>query len=160
MLIFPLPVLHRLHLALLASLVATTASATPPGQSGMAVVRDPQTGQLRAPTAAELRELQPGSAKARLVRPQQGANAPTVRPDGVRAATLGERGMVYSVITRGADGKLSEHCVEGEAAAAHATHATPATPAAPATPANRSTPANPAQEAAPQPRKAREPHHE
>lgn len=114
----------RVALAALAGAMTVVAphAAADPGQQGMAVVRDPQTGQLRVPTAAELRALREADSKTRQMRPQAAAQPPVVRPDGVRAATLGERGMVYSVVRRGADGRLSQQCVEGEAAAAHAAH--------------------------------------
>ena len=82
---------------------------------GMVVVRDAQTGQLRAPTAAESRALAPPST----VSSMRAAGQPAVvtHPGGSRQVRLGERGMVYSVVTRGADGKLDEQCVQGEAAA-------------------------------------------
>jgi hypothetical protein len=129
MTLFPLPAriaLVTLSIALPAAVSAATAPApaghpAQHGQSGMTVVRDPATGQLRAPTAAELRALQQASGQARRTGPDQ-ARPPTVRPDGVKAATLGERGMVYSVITRAPDGSLHQHCVEGEGAAAHTAH--------------------------------------
>ena len=89
-------------------------------QSGMIVVRDAQTGQLRAPTAAESRALAPpASASMRA----QGQPALVTHPGGSRQVRLGERGLVYSVVTRGADGKLREQCVHGAAAAGKAVHA-------------------------------------
>ena len=94
------------------------ASAAEPLQEGMTVVRDPQTGKLRAPTSAELRALRAG-----VVQPQMVAPPPvkaTVRPDGSRAIDLGERGMVYSVMTRNPDGTLGGRCVRGGEAAARA----------------------------------------
>jgi len=106
--------------------VAAPAASADPGQQGMAVVRDPQTGQLRAPTGAELRAMLEANRNARQAQPQAApAQAPTRRPDGVRAATLGERGMVYSVVRRGPDGSLKRQCIEGEAAAVHAAHHAP-----------------------------------
>ena len=84
-------------------------------QSGMVVVRDAQTGQLRAPTAAEARALAPPSSASMRVQSQQPALV--THPGGSRQVRLGERGLVYSVVTRGADGKLAEQCVHGEAAA-------------------------------------------
>jgi hypothetical protein len=42
------------------------------------------------------------------------------RTDGVRQVRLGDRGMVYSVVKRDADGKLVQQCVEGEHAAQEA----------------------------------------
>ena len=86
----------------------------PQAQSqGMVVVRDRQTGQLRAPTAAEARALAPVSA--RMSAPAQ--PAVVTHPGGSRQVRLGERGLVYSVLTRGADGKLVEQCVKDAAVA-------------------------------------------
>ena len=96
-------------------------------QQGLVVVRDAETGQLRAPTAAESRALNPPSAA--LAAPPQPAMV--THPGGSRQVRLGDRGMVYSVVTRSAEGKLVEQCVEGGAAAAKAVSA--ATPAAPHT---------------------------
>jgi hypothetical protein len=102
---------------------ALPLSATAQEQSGMVVVRDAQTGQLRAPTAAELRALAPAPGSAALLAPSQPALV--THPDGARQVRLGERGLVYSVVTRGADGKLHDQCVQGAAAADKAVH-TPA----------------------------------
>lgn len=100
-------------------------------QQGMVVARDPQTGQLRAPTPAEIRALRPAPASSALRAPPP----PTMvtHPGGSRQVRLGERGLVYSVVTRGADGKLAEQCVHGTAAAEKAlgAAANAATPAAP-----------------------------
>jgi hypothetical protein len=85
---------------------------------GMVVVRDPQTGKMRAPTPEELRELRakaPPSAAAMAGAAQQ--NKALSRRDGARGVRLGEKTMVYEVVTRGEDGKLSRHCVQGGAAA-------------------------------------------
>ena len=89
-----------------------------PGQEGMTVVRDPATGKFRAPTPQELRELRataPPSAAAVAGAPQE--NKVLSRRDGASGVRLGEKTLVYDVVTRGADGKLSEQCVQGEAAA-------------------------------------------
>jgi hypothetical protein len=88
------------------------------GQEGMVVVRDPQTGKMRAPTPEELRQLRakaPRAAAAVAGAPQEGKQLS--RRDGARGVRLGEKSLVYDVVTRGADGKLSEQCVQGEAAA-------------------------------------------
>jgi hypothetical protein len=104
---------------------AAVCAALPPAaaaqeQSGMVVVRDAQTGQLRAPTAAEMRALAP-PASAALRAPAQPALV--THPNGARQVRLGERGLVYSVVTRDADGKLHDQCVQGAAAADKAVHA-------------------------------------
>lgn len=88
-------------------------------QQGMVVVRDAQTGQLRAPTAAESRALAP-RATTSLAAPAR-PNMVT-HPGGARQVRLGERGLVYSVVTRDGDGKLSEQCVHGAEAADKAVH--------------------------------------
>ena len=99
------------------------SSAQPPAtaQSGMVVVRDAQTGQLRAPTAAEARALAPAPAMSAAMR----ATPPAVvaHPGGSKQVKLGERGLVYSVVTRDASGKLHDQCVQGAAAAEKAVHA-------------------------------------
>ena len=87
-------------------------------QKGMVVVRDPQTGKMRAPTPEELRALRakaPPSPAALAGAPQQPQTL--TRRDGARGVRLGEKTLVYDVVTRGEDGKLSRRCVEGEAAA-------------------------------------------
>ena len=88
-------------------------------QQGMVVVRDAQTGQLRAPTPAESRALAPKAPSAMTARSQPSM---VTHPSGARQVRLGERGLVYSVVTRDADGKLAEQCVHGAAAADQAVH--------------------------------------
>jgi hypothetical protein len=90
-------------------------------QPGMIVVRDAQTGQLRAPTAAEARALAPAPGMAAAMRAEPPALV--AHPGGSKQVKLGERGLVYSVVTRGADGKLHDQCVQGAAAAEKAVHA-------------------------------------
>jgi hypothetical protein len=105
--------------ALCAALASPSAAQE---QSGMVVVRDAQTGQLRAPTAAESRALAP---PARSSAAMAAPSTPTVvtHPGGSRQVKLGERSLVYSVVTRDADGKLHDQCVQGAAAADKAVHA-------------------------------------
>lgn len=95
--------------------VSSAAFAGEPPKSGMVVVRDPQTGQLRAPTELEFRALTALSASL-----QAGVPAPppqtVVRPDGALQRSMGAEGMIYSVVSRGKDGKLSIDCVTGEQA--------------------------------------------
>jgi hypothetical protein len=104
------------------STVAQSGTRAETAQSGMIVVRDAQTGQLRAPTAAESRALTPApSASAAMTAPAR----PTMvtHPGGSKQVKLGERSLVYSVVTRDADGKLHDQCVQGAAAADKALHA-------------------------------------
>lgn len=83
-------------------------------EPGMVVVRDAQTGQLRTPTPAEMRALQPRTPSSALTASQPRM---VTGPGGRRSVQLGERHMVYSVVTRGADGKLADQCVHGVHAA-------------------------------------------
>jgi hypothetical protein len=98
-----------------AALFAIAAVAMPhaAAQEGMVVARDPQTGQLRAPTSAEMQAL--AAQRRALATPAQ----PTVvaRPDATRQVRLGEKSQVYTIATRRADGKLVNQCVQGESAA-------------------------------------------
>ncbi|MFC0252584.1 post-PEP-CTERM-1 domain-containing protein [Massilia consociata] len=113
-----LPVV-ALPLAALA-LPACAAQDTPKdaaAQQGMVVVRDAQTGELRAPTATEMRALQP---RASATAAPAAAPKMVTGPDGRRSVRLGERHMVYSVVTRGSDGKLTDQCVHGVHAAEQA----------------------------------------
>ena len=101
----------------LAAAYAILVSPPAAAQQGMVVVRDEHTGQLRAPTPAEAQAMalqRPAAAKA---LPEASM---VTNPDGSRQVHLGERGMVYSVVTRGADGKLHGQCVHGESAAVKA----------------------------------------
>ena len=104
------------------------AAPAPSAEQGAVVVRDAETGQLRAPTPLEARALRPrtSSAAAAAAGP---APRMVVGPGGRRSVRLGERHMVYSVVTRDADGKLTDQCVHGTHAAGQAL----SKPAAPAT---------------------------
>jgi hypothetical protein len=86
-------------------------------REGMVVVRDPQTGKMRAPTPEELRELRAKAPPAAAMAGAAQQNRALSRRDGARGVRLGERTMVYEVVTRGEDGRLSSRCVQGEAAA-------------------------------------------
>lgn len=114
------------YLKLIAILPCAAACALPPPaaaqeQAGMVVVRDALTGQLRTPTAAEIRALAPPPGTVALQPSSQPALI--THPSGARQVRLGERGLVYSVVTRDADGKLHDQCVQGAAAADKAVHA-------------------------------------
>lgn len=109
---------------LTAATMFTLPHARAAGQQGMVVVRDAQTGELRAPTAAEAAALH-GSAAAQRQAPAQ--RVESVGPGGGRKVLLGKSALVYSVATRGADGQMHEQCVNGEAAAhAALSHPNPA----------------------------------
>jgi hypothetical protein len=108
-----------LPLAALFAAMVLHAPAHAAGQDGMVVARDPQTGQMRAPTAEELKALAP--APVATLRAQVPLSSLVVtKPNGSRVLQLGERGQVYSVVHRAPDGKLVEQCVQGEDAATRA----------------------------------------
>lgn len=119
--------LNRVLLLPLAALCAQTWAAqdiTSANGQGMVVARDPESGQLRAPTAAEFRSLQQKGAQQNL----QGSSARSVAsrpaivvgPGGRRSVRLGESHLVYSVVSRDSTGKLVEQCVDGADAAEQA----------------------------------------
>lgn len=97
---------------------AAAAGAEP--QEGMVVVRDANTGQLRAPTAAELGVLQAQQKALGLVRPSAVESRVTIRPNGTLHKHLGENAMVFSVVHRDSHGKLGMQCVKGQDAASAA----------------------------------------
>jgi uncharacterized iron-regulated membrane protein len=105
-----------------------SGSAFAAGQEGMQVVRDATTGELRAPNAAEHRALQAQAAKMKGNARSMAAPAAasmvvgTKARKGTTAYAVPEESIVYSVVTRNANGTLEQQCVTGEDAAAHATH--------------------------------------
>ena len=78
---------------------------------GMMVAKDPVTGQLRAPTPEEMAALQSASAGSKA----EGKSAPALRsqqlPNGAVVTTLDSSYDLFSVATKGADGKIQRACV-------------------------------------------------
>jgi hypothetical protein len=132
--------------SMLATLCVAATLAPPPvhaaapaaGQQGMVVVRDPQTGTLRAPTADEARALLGNTAQRKA--PAQLHLAAAAGTD--RFDVLGRSGLVYNVTKRAPDGTLHGQCVDGE----HAAHAA-LTPDAQTLPAPDQQPREPRHEA-------------
>jgi hypothetical protein len=77
------------------------------------VVRDGDTGKLRAATPDEARALHAGRAQARAAR--GGGASPESRShwSGARGARLTDDFMSFTVVVKRSDGKLVELCVEG-----------------------------------------------
>ena len=105
-------------------LFAAALAASPAAQAadvGMRVVKDPVTGQLRAPTAEEFQAMQEQEAKEKTSRPAAAAAAaPMVErraANGAVGMQLNEDFMTYSVVKRNADGTITTHCVTGAEAA-------------------------------------------
>lgn len=104
-----------------ASLLPLAASAA----ERATVVRDAETGALRAPTAAEAAALRGKPAAKTLRAPTASATAEAeaevvVRKldNGAIVADVPESLMQFSVVTRHADGTLTQSCVQGAARAA------------------------------------------
>jgi hypothetical protein len=107
--------------AIVALLCGSSAMAQ---EAGMKVVKDPQTGELRAPTADEFKKMQAQENAARSGKKKNlGILTHTEEPKLVRhrrgglKMELTEDSMVYSVLTRNADGSLAMQCVTGADAA-------------------------------------------
>ena len=117
-----------------ALLCAAALSVAAPGSvasaeqaESMVVVRDAATGLLRNATPAEVKALRAQEIQLGISRP---APAPaTVRADGTRQKLLGESGLVYSIVSRDANGKLSSQEAIGETAANAALNAPASAPA-------------------------------
>lgn len=88
-----------------------TASAPTPG---MVVVKDPESGELRAPNGQEAADLGLGATSAafgRVIAAPQ-ADAITSPVGGFPGVRLNDTANVYSVATIGPDGKLKMDCVD------------------------------------------------
>jgi len=83
-----------------------------PATDAQIVVKDGDTGKLRAATPEEARALHAGRANARAGR--RGAS-PESRShwSGAQGARLTDDFMTFTVVVKRADGKLVELCVEG-----------------------------------------------
>ena len=79
------------------------------------MVRDGTTGQLRAATADEAQTLH--QSRARALRAAPAAPMARVHNSGARGVRLTDEFMSYSVVLRGADGKLVEYCFSTREAA-------------------------------------------
>jgi hypothetical protein len=101
------------------ALAALTLSqgAVAAGQEGMVVVRDADSGQLRAPTAAEFKAMQP-TPSASKSRARVNALQSTVKADGTRKVQVGTNKLVFATTTLGADGQLHDACVTDDTVAA------------------------------------------
>jgi len=109
--------LNASAMAALCALAAFSLQAKAQSQEGMVVVRDAQTGKMRAPTPDELKALRAPAPAAALSAGKSRPQPLAARRDGTRGVRLGDKTMVYDVVTRGPDGKLSSECVHGDAAA-------------------------------------------
>jgi hypothetical protein len=103
-------------LIVLAGLLALGAVASAHAQR---VTRDSVTGELRAPTAAEVKAMDSGKRSTRAVGVLSGKADPQAvhMPDGTVMQELTTDSLMYSVARKNADGSISQYCVHGEEAA-------------------------------------------
>jgi hypothetical protein len=87
------------------------------------VVRDAETGQLRAPTAEEAKALTATTGKVARNRLAAAKTEPRTLSNGAVAMDLDESTLVYSVVRRNADGTISRVEVQGKEAAEKAAKA-------------------------------------
>lgn len=96
---------------------AMAAQPQPLKEAGLVVVRDAETGQLRAPTAAEYQALVPQAAREQVSsRGVQPASKVVVKSNGTKVLNVADR-AVYAVVNRNADGTLNHAEAVGEKAA-------------------------------------------
>ncbi len=112
--------MRKSYLAIATIAAATGWPALALAAEGATVVRDAETGQLRAPTAAEAAALRAAAKPAAGARV---AAEPVVQrklPNGAVMAVVPESLMQFSVVQRNADGSLSRSCIQGADEAAQA----------------------------------------
>ena len=100
--------------------VAAAPAKPAPAASGVVVFKDPVTGQIRQPEAAEIRQLLQQAPVGKAAPMQTEAVRHLSGPRGEVGMTLPESSMISVVVTKGADGKLATECVGGGQAAAAA----------------------------------------
>lgn len=102
-------------------------SASVSATSGQVVVRDADTGKLRAPTAEEANALSAsGKSNSRRAATVEPTTLSRSHWSGARGARLTDEFMSYSVVVRQADGTLATLCFETREAADAALKAAPA----------------------------------
>jgi len=106
-----------------AAVVMSPAASAGETSSGLRVVKDAVTGELRAPTAEESAALESAGSGKALRRAPRGLLTGKLNPaavqhaDGTVEQELDESSLSYTVMTRNADGSTSMVCVTGTEAA-------------------------------------------
>ena len=110
--------------------LALSAAASAAGQDAQAsqtAFKDPVTGKMRNPTAAEAKQLndlrvaqRANQVAARTAAGAPQANVVRLQKNGIVAAHLDEDSVSYSVVRRNAAGELEVDCVKGATAAVKA----------------------------------------
>ncbi|WP_288380014.1 post-PEP-CTERM-1 domain-containing protein [uncultured Massilia sp.] len=100
---------------------AVAQEAAPQAADSLTVVKDPQTGQLRAPTAEEAVELkaQAATAKARQRSIPQTVQR-IVHPKGYVGFQMTDESMSMAVAVRKPDGSIERQCFDSHGAGADA----------------------------------------
>jgi hypothetical protein len=107
-------------LALAAALTVGAPMATQAAEA-LRVVRDPVTGEMRGPNAAEAAAFQKAEAQLRLGNSKTTTTKGPVEiryPDGTIETKLGEDSMMYSVVRANEDGTLAMQCLPAKEAKA------------------------------------------
>lgn len=115
-----LPIKHRsLALLLAASAIALSPASQAADAAALRVVKDPVTGQLRAPTPEEFKAMQEQEARERALTRSAAPTGPVLRraANGAVGYRVGEAFMSFSVAKRNADGTVTMQCVPGAEAA-------------------------------------------
>ena len=121
--------MSHLSTSLAAAFAAALVMAAPLAQAapGVQIVKDPVSGELRAPTQDELKAIAAQQGNAMAATPaRRGMFSGTANPQQVRRANgavsleLDESTMMYSVARRNPDGSITMECVTGADAAADA----------------------------------------
>lgn len=106
------------------ALSATASAAGQDAQAGQTAFKDPATGKMRNPTAAEAKQLndlraahRASELAARKATGAPQANVIRLQKNGILAAHVDEESISYSVVRRSAAGGLETDCVTGASAA-------------------------------------------
>ena len=100
---------------------AVAQEAAPQAAEALTVVKDAETGQLRAPTAAEAAAMQAQSSAAKSrsrVAPQQVLSKTSTT--GIRGFRVTDEAMSMSVAVRKPDGSIERQCFDSHGAGAAA----------------------------------------
>lgn len=110
-------VAHGDHDADAAAATSAAASAGVDVSASLTVVRDAETGLLRAPTAAELSVMQLRAAKSQSPRVAPAVPMQKYHSSGARGARMTDDFMSFAVAVRKADGSVGTQCFETREAA-------------------------------------------
>lgn len=103
----------RCTLSALALAIALTLAAPLAAQAAEALreVRDPVTGEMRGPTAAEAAAYERAAAQLRQKSGKSAAPVEIAYPDGTVETKLGDDTVMYSVVRTTEDGGLAMACL-------------------------------------------------